>query len=41
MQISDDHEVAVGVLADSGLIPPLRLVTGGKQPDVRYVGLGA
>lgn len=28
VQISDDHEVAVGVLADSGLIPPLRLVTG-------------
>lgn len=25
-EIADEHERAVGVLADSGLIPPLRLV---------------
>ena len=24
--LADDHAVAIGVLADSGLVPPLRLV---------------
>ncbi|MSO27564.1 MAG: hypothetical protein EXQ60_05805 [Candidatus Nanopelagicales bacterium] len=41
VQIADDHQLAVGVLTDSGLIPPLRLVTADNQLGVRYVGLGA
>ena len=26
-QVADEHAVALGVLADSGLVPPLRLVS--------------
>jgi len=28
--LPDDHAAAVAVLADSGLVPPLRLVTDGR-----------
>ena len=39
VQIPDDHQVALAVLTDSGLIPPLRLVpTPGAS--ARFVGLG-
>jgi len=30
-EIADDHRVAVEVLADSGLVPPLRLVRGARS----------
>lgn len=30
----DDQERALGVLADSGLVPPLRMVTPVTGPDV-------
>jgi hypothetical protein len=40
VQIPDDHQVALAVLTDSGLIPPLRLVP--TPPDsARFLGLGA
>lgn len=29
-EIADEHEAAVGVLAASGLVPPLRLIQGGS-----------
>jgi hypothetical protein len=36
VQIADDHQVALGVLTDSGLIPPLRLVTEISGISARY-----
>jgi hypothetical protein len=30
-EVADDHVVALGVLAQSGLVPPLRLVTQKSQ----------
>ncbi len=33
--IADEHLAAVSALADSGLIPPLRLVTPTTDPDSR------
>ena len=39
LEIAEEHRDAVAVLADSGLIPPLRLVPGGQgeadRPPVR------
>lgn len=34
VQLDEDERVAIGVLADSGLVPPLRLVTGAVSGDV-------
>jgi hypothetical protein len=34
VQLDDDERTAIGVLADSGLIPPLRLVTEPVTGDV-------
>lgn len=34
VQLDEDERVAIGVLADSGLVPPLRLVTGPVTRDV-------
>ncbi len=30
-EIADEHEAAIAVLADSGLVPPLRLIPGGAR----------
>jgi hypothetical protein len=34
VQLDEDERVAIGVLADSGLVPPLRLVTGDLPPTM-------
>jgi hypothetical protein len=34
VQLDEDERVAIGVLADSGLVPPLRLVTGEVPPTM-------
>jgi hypothetical protein len=34
LQLDEDERVAIGVLADSGLVPPLRLVTGDATAEV-------
>ena len=34
VQLDEDERVAIGVLADSGLVPPLRLVTGDVPPTM-------
>ena len=34
-EIADEHRAALDVLADSGLIPPLRLVHSKPDPGVR------
>jgi hypothetical protein len=34
VQLDDEERVAIGVLADSGLVPPLRLVTGEVPPTM-------
>jgi hypothetical protein len=34
VQLDEDERVAIGVLAESGLVPPLRLVTGPVSGDV-------
>lgn len=35
LEIAEEHRDAVAVLADSGLIPPLRLVPGGQTSGQR------
>ena len=34
VQLDEDERVAIGVLAASGLVPPLRLVTGDVPPTM-------
>ncbi|MDP3894129.1 hypothetical protein [Nocardioides sp.] len=34
LEFDDDQERALGVLADSGLVPPLRMVTPVTGPEV-------
>lgn len=34
VQLDDEERVAIEVLADSGLVPPLRLVTGDVPPTM-------
>ena len=34
VQLDEEERVAIGVLADSGLVPPLRLVTGDVPPTM-------
>ncbi|MBU6277796.1 MAG: hypothetical protein KGN78_00995 [Actinomycetales bacterium] len=34
-EVADEHEAAVGVLAASGLVPPLRLIQGGSTASGR------
>ena len=34
LEIGEDTQAALGVLAESGLVPPLRMVTAVAGPDV-------
>ena len=36
VRLDDDERVAIGVLADSGLVPPLRLVSPTQDPDEEF-----
>jgi hypothetical protein len=34
LRLDEDEQVAIGALAESGLVPPLRLVTGEVPPTM-------